>query len=123
MFKVKIKSISGKFLLCLALVLLITSQSISLVHKISHDGALVSGKENIFAKIFFPHSTEQSSKTGLADNCALCSVSNFHKQILFNVSLIFLGTIFYLTFFTRIFSRVKLSYILSSKASRAPPES
>jgi hypothetical protein len=90
----------------LVLVLFIAGQGISLAHSFSH----------------YEFSTkEQPLKKHHSESCALCFSANFQNQIFANTALTFCLAIFYLTFFTRFFDRVKLSYILSSKSSRAPP--
>ncbi len=122
MFKVKIRFISKQVLPALALILFIISQSLSLVHKLSHDEFSVVNSESFLAKIFFTHGGENPSNKKMQDHCSFCAFSNLQNQISLAASLIFAAAIFYLTFFTRKFDRVKSSYFRSSHASRAPPK-
>jgi len=54
-------------------------------------------------------------------HCTICSFSNSQNQILAASDLVFVAAAFYFLFTLRFFNRVKLSYLTSSKHSRAPP--
>lgn len=77
-------------------------------------------ESNFLAKIIFSHSKSSDKKS---ENCFLCSVANFQNQITPPANLVFYAPFFFLAFALRKFNRVKLSYLLASKAPRAPPAS
>ncbi|MBP7710360.1 MAG: hypothetical protein KA100_04750 [Rickettsiales bacterium] len=82
------------------LVLFVLGKTASLVHAYSHH--------------------EKSSHKN-SESCFVCAGSNFQNQISLTPNLIFAAAVFYLVFAFRKFDRVKLSYLLFSKAPRAPP--
>lgn len=71
--------------------------------------------QSFFEKIF--HSNKKVAK----NDCLICSFSSFQDKIVFAVNPFFFAAFFYLIFCARKFSRIKLSYLLSSFSSRAPP--
>jgi hypothetical protein len=99
----KITKIKNKFftaLMLLALFCFAFGAVISVAHAVSHDVHQV--------KDFH--------------NCALCSFSNSQNKILIAPEISLLVAAFFLVFALRNFNRVKLSYLLSSNQSRAPPK-
>ncbi len=126
MFKIKIQSKFTKLLLVSLLILLVLSRTSALVHSFSHQEVasssveLVQNEPNFLEKIIFSHSKSSDKKS---ENCFLCSVSNFQNQITLPANLVFYAAFFFLAFAFRQFNRVKLSYLLASKAPRAPPSS
>ena len=122
--KSKIKHIARHFLLPLLLLFFIASKSLSLLHVFSHNSVetasakVLQHDQNFFEKIIFSHEKKSAKNF---DDCFLCSTANFQSQILLFSAVIFAAAIFYLTFFSRIFDRVKVSYLRSSSLSRAPP--
>jgi len=119
MFKLKDKSNFTKFLAVLFLVLFVTSRGFSMLHAFSHQENGVNFKsENFFSKLIFSHekSTEKNS-----DHCLICSSASLQSQTLSSSSLIFFAAFIYFVFALRKFDRIKLSYLLSSQAARAPP--
>jgi uncharacterized membrane protein (DUF485 family) len=127
MFKIRIHSQFTKFFLALTLIFFVSSASLSLLHAFSHH-EVVSSKaslikaedehKNFFEKIIFFHKTSAGSKS---QNCFLCSFSNSQSHITLLANVIFCTMGFYLVFAARQFDRAKLSYLLFSKAPRAPP--
>lgn len=111
------------------LIFFVLSRSILLVHSFSHQKIghehkveqAAFSQQNILEKIIFAHFGDSSDSTNKAVNCALCALANFQNQILFSASLSFVIMAFYLAFISRYFDRNKLSYLLSSYSSRAPP--
>jgi hypothetical protein len=122
--KSKIKHIARHFLVPLLLLFFIASKSVSLLHVFSHNSVesasvkALQHDQSFFEKIIFSHEKKSAKNF---DSCFLCSTANFQNQILLFSAVIFVAAIFYLTFFSRIFDRVKISYLRSSSLSRAPP--
>ena len=134
MFKEKAKYISKNFLLPILLVIFVAGRSVLLVHSFSHQefnqGINGSKKiqqvtiqdKNILEKIIFVHSGNSSDSAKKAADCSLCTLSNLQNQVLFSSAFAFVVMAFYLAFISRDFNRVKLSYLLFSYSSRAPPQ-
>ncbi len=119
MFALKIQSKFVKFVTAFLLMLFVLSKTVVLVHAYSHQENFAPATQKSFLeKIFFSHEKSSSKK---AENCFLCAFSNFQNQISLAPNLIFSAAILYLAFALRKFDRIKLSYLLSSKAPRAPP--
>ncbi len=127
MLKIKIQSNFTKFFAAILLILFVSSGSLALFHAFSHHEIIADESASIkvqslektfFAKIIFAH---EKSAGKNSENCFLCSFSNFQSQVSLAPNLIFLAASFYLVFAFRKFDRVKLSYLLSSQAPRAPP--
>jgi hypothetical protein len=122
--KNKIQHIARHFLILLLLLFFIASKSVSLFHVFSHNSVetasvkVLQHDQSFFEKIIFSHEKKSAKNS---DGCFLCSTANFQSQILFFSAVIFAAAIFYLTSFSRIFDRVKVSYLRSSSLSRAPP--
>jgi hypothetical protein len=133
-FKEKAKYISKNFLLPILLVIFVAGRSVLLVHSFSHQefnqGINGSKKiqqvtiqdKNILEKIIFVHSGNSSDSAKKAADCSLCTLSNLQNQVLFSSAFAFVVMAFYLAFISRDFNRVKLSYLLFSYSSRAPPQ-
>lgn len=64
----------------------------------------------------FSHNQFSSAK-----DCAVCDFVHLQNQIAPTSDLVFLATFFCAVFIFRKFDRVKLSYLLRSYSSRAPP--
>ena len=90
---------SYKFLIAVLLAIFLIGRSAALQHSFSHDQDL-------------SHKTE---------HCSVCSFSNLSSGGNAPQDFIFVVTAFLLLISSREFSRVKLSYILSSRCCRAPP--
>ncbi|MES2961032.1 MAG: hypothetical protein V4694_01465 [Pseudomonadota bacterium] len=105
MFKLKIQSKFTKLCAFFFLAIFIAGGSISLVHSFSHQSDVVSHEKT----------------SGKAHDCYLCSFSSFQNQISLAPKLAFYTAFFFMVFALRKFNRVKLSYLLASKAPRAPP--
>lgn len=105
MFKLKIQSKFTKLFAFFFLAIFVAGGSISLAHSFAHQNEIASHEKT-------------SSKT---HDCYLCSFSAFQNQISLTPNLAFYAAFFYVAFALRKFNRVKLSYLLSSKAARAPP--
>lgn len=127
MFRIKIQSKFTKFLVATLLILFVFSRGISLIHNFLHQelnssetNSLATShlEQSFFAKLIFAHEKSSDKKFS---HCLLCSFSNSQNQITPLANLIFCVAAFYLAFASRKFDRVKLSYLLSSKAPRAPP--
>jgi hypothetical protein len=100
--KKKITKIKNKFLAALvfaSLFCFVVNAGISSVHAVSHD---------------INHAKD-------LHHCTICSVSNLQSQFLTFANPNFVAAIFFLIFALRNFNRVKLSYLLSSYNSQAPP--
>lgn len=110
MFKVKIAHSHKNILLALMLAAFVCTQLFAISHNFSH---------HLNFKTEF--SKEQPQKKHKDINCSWCFVSNLHNQILLSAAFVFVASYFSFAFFSRKFDRVKASYLLSSKASRAPP--
>jgi len=106
MFKTKIKFIFKVIFPLLALTFFVADQGLALSHNISHHEI---------------STADQPLKKHHDQNCVLCFSANFQNHIFAPVDTIFVAAVFYLAFFAWIFDRVKLSYLLFSKAPRAPP--
>jgi hypothetical protein len=99
----KITKIKNKFLAALMLATLFCfaiGAGISVAHAVSHDVNHVKD---------FRH-------------CAVCSFSNSQNKILVTTDVTFFAATFFLVFALRNFNRVKLSYLLTSYYSQAPPK-
>jgi hypothetical protein len=105
MFKLKIQSKFIKLCAFFFLAIFIAGGSISLAHSFSHQSDALS----------------QEKTSHKAHDCYLCSFSAFQNQISLTPNLAFYAAFFFVVFALRKFNRVKLSYLLSSKAPRAPP--
>jgi hypothetical protein len=90
---------SYKFLIALLLAIFLIGRGAALQHSFSHD-------------------QDHSHKT---EHCSVCSFSNLSSGGNAPQDFIFVVTAFLLLISLREFSRVKLSYILSSRCCRAPP--
>lgn len=93
---------------------------VSSVHSFSHQNSqtkILQTDAGFFEKIF--HGEKNSEKN--PHDCFLCAAADFQNKILFSANFIFAAAIFYFIFSARKFSRVKLSYLLNSFSSRAPP--
>jgi len=88
-----------KFLIIFFLALFLFGRGEALLHPYSHQD-------------FATHKTQ---------DCATCLVSNFNSNATTAPDLIFTVATFLLLISLRKFSRVKLSYLLSSRSPRAPP--
>jgi hypothetical protein len=108
MLKVKTQNNLANLLMTAILLLFVAGQFLSLSHSFSHH-------ENV--KISKETPVEKHSKS----DCVLCSFSNSLNQIIIFATTAFAVTYFYLAFFVRKFDRIKLSYLLTSNFSRAPP--
>lgn len=118
----------SKFFIILSLTLLVLGSSLATLHSFSHHEVasskttslkkVASLHKSFFEKIIFAHEKSSGKKS---EHCFLCAASNFQNQIFLTPNLIFTTAIFYLVFALRYFDRIKLSYLLSSKAPRAPP--
>ena len=119
MMKIKIQSNFTKFFIAVLLVLFVTSRAVSMLHAFSHQEKETNfAAGSIFAKLIFAHEKTAEKKS---DHCSICSVFNAQNQILSAASLSFCSAFFLFVFALRKFDRVKLSYLLSSHAPRAPP--
>jgi hypothetical protein len=105
MFKLKIQSKFTKLCAFFFLSIFVAGGSISLAHSFSHQSDVVSQEKT-------------SHKT---HDCYSCSFSTFQNQISLTPNLAFYAAFFFVVFALRKFNRVKLSYLLTSKTSRAPP--
>lgn len=110
MFKAKIKHNYQNLLAAAMLAMLVVTQIFAVAHNSSHHS---------LANIEI--TKDQPAKNHSDNNCAWCFSNNLQNQILLVASFIFIAAYFYLAFFSRNFDRIKASYFLSSKASRAPP--
>ncbi|NBV06917.1 MAG: hypothetical protein EBS06_06765 [Proteobacteria bacterium] len=129
MNKIKIKSNFTKFLVALTLTLFVLSRGVFVLHEFSHhqlesakalssNSLQLQSQQNFFEKLIFNHENSGNKKS---ENCFLCSFANFQNQTLATPNFAFAILAFCLVFLARKFNRLKLSYLLSSKASRAPP--
>lgn len=114
------------FLLPLLLALFISSKAIlfahSLSHQFQHSNNFVTAENSILEKIISSHFANFADASKKAEDCSLCELWNLQNQIVPVAVTIFAITAFYLAFISRDFNRVKLSYLLSSYSSRAPPQ-
>jgi hypothetical protein len=147
MSEVKNQTRFARFLTVILLILFVLSASLSLIHsflhqnfewppqslsfKISSDSQSNNSKNadnvkkpdavlvrSLWQKIIFAHHASDNKKTS---GCVLCSFHISQSQILALQNLTFDNALFCLFFAIRKFSRVKLSYLLTSRFSRAPP--
>ncbi len=98
----------------------ILSKSLLLLHGFSHQNftnIAAIEDQNFLTKFFGEH--KKSGKS--SDDCLLCSVLNLQNQISVIDSLSFAASCFLLIFAFRFFDSVKLSFLLASHHSRAPP--
>jgi hypothetical protein len=105
MFKLKIQSKFTKLCAFFFLAIFVAGVTISVAHSFSHQSDAASQEKT-------------SHKT---HDCYFCSFSAFQNQISLTPNLAFYAAFFFMVFALRKFNRVKLSYLLASKASRAPP--
>jgi hypothetical protein len=103
-----------RFLAIFLLLLFVMGQGFSLLHSLSH-------QEFGSAKTLQAEFSKKSSDQKNSENCFFCSFANFQNQISFTPSQSFCVAFFCLAFAFRKFSREKLSYLLNSFYSRAPP--
>lgn len=94
------KNTSYKLLIAALLALFLLGKGSSLLHSYSHD-------------------QDHSHKIAV---CSICSFANFSASAAATPDLKFVITAFLLLIFLREFDRVKLSYLLSSRCCRAPPQ-
>jgi hypothetical protein len=119
MFSIKIQSNFTKFFVAVLLVLFVTSRAVSMLHAFSHqEKEAVFAGDSVFAKLIFSHEKSSDKKS---EHCSICSAFNSHNQSLISSSLVFFAAFLLFVFALRKFDRVKLSYLLSSQAPRAPP--
>lgn len=118
MLKQNIKSIFKYFLVSFGLIFFVASSHISFIHNVTHHQETYQNTTNIADPILHNNVSDSSKE---AIDCALCMLANYHSQILFSVTAPFIIMAFYLAFISRYFNKVKLSYLLSSYSSRAPP--
>lgn len=109
MFQIKSQSNFIKIFVVLLLALFVAGSSFSMLHAFSHHTSVVENSSN-------DKNPEQKST-----HCLFCFFSNFQNHINLTPQLFFCVAAFYLAFISREFDRVKLSYLLSSNAPRAPP--
>ncbi|MBU6338445.1 MAG: hypothetical protein KGQ36_00505 [Rickettsiales bacterium] len=125
MLQIKSKSITKYFLLPLLLALFISSKAVlfahSLSHQFQHSNNFVTAENSILEKIISSHFANFVDASKKAENCSLCELWNLQNQILPVALAVFTILAFYLAFISREFNKVKLSYLLSSYYSRAPP--
>jgi hypothetical protein len=103
MLKVKVQSKFTKFLVIALLTIFVAAKTTALVHSFSH------------------HQINFSHEKSAHHNCEICAFANFQNQILSAPNFAFVAIAFCLIFLARKFNRVKLSFLLSSYLSRAPP--
>ncbi len=119
MFKIKNQSNFYKFFAVALLVLFIASRGLSMLHAFSHQENGVSFKtDNFFAKLIFAHQKTADHKI---EHCSICSLFNAQNQLLNTAALVFYTAFLSFVFALRQFDRVKLSYLFSLQAPRAPP--
>ncbi len=94
-----------KFLVLFLLAIFVIGKSLVLFHSFSHQNPLAQN-----------HDLEHKK-----DDCVLCSFASFQNQISFADFYCFAASGFMLIFALRFFNQNKLSFLLSSKSSRAPP--
>lgn len=110
MFKAKFIHSYKNYLLAALLALLVCTQFFAVSHNFSHH--INFGIESTKGDAPLKH-TEA--------NCVWSFVNNFQQQIVLAAAAIFIASYFSYVFAPRKFARVKASYLLSSKAPRAPP--
>ncbi len=127
MLRIKIQSKFTKHLAALTLILFALSRGVFALHDFSHhefSNSKISSpdevqiSQNFFEKLIFGHENSENKKS---ENCFLCAFASFQNQTLTAPNFAFAILAFGLVFLVHQFDRVKLSYLLSSKAPRAPP--
>lgn len=117
--------ITKYFLLPFLLVLFLISRSVlfahSFSHQFQHSNNFVIAENSILEKIVSSHFANFTDASKKAENCSLCELWNLQNQILPTAVAVFVIAAFYLAFICREFNKVKLSFLLSSYSSRAPP--
>jgi hypothetical protein len=112
-----------KFAILCLLAFFVLGKFLVLLHSFSHiepTKSIVSLEEkSFFEKIIFSHSSNKTHKN--FDDCALCSFSNAQSQIHLIDSFKLLISGFFLVFALRFFNFSRLSFLLTSHSSRAPP--
>ena len=98
-----------KTLIAALLAIFVAGQFLALSHSFSHQESLVKTSQEL------PHQDHKAS------DCILCSFASSINNIAIFTLVTFSAISFYLAFARRKFSRVKLSYLLTSNLSRAPP--
>lgn len=106
MLKAKNQHNFVKIFIAAILAIFVAGQFLVLSHSFAHN--------EIVAK-------EKPVKQHEAKDCALCFLSNSFAQAIFVATFTFLAAYFLVNFALRKFDLVKLSYLLSSNLSRAPP--
>ncbi len=119
MFKIKNQSNFYKFFAIVLLVFFVASRGLSMLHAFSHQEKGMGFKsDNFLTKLLFAH---EKSAEKQSEHCAICSVLNVQNQIVATSPVLFLACFLFFVFALRRFDRVKISYLLSSIAPRAPP--
>ncbi len=112
-----------KFAILCLLTFFILGKFFVLLHSFSHSNQpsnlILSENKNFIEKIIFSHDKNKSHKN--FDDCVLCSFSNLQNQIFLTDNIFFFSSFFILIFALRFYNFSKLSYLLTSKLSRAPP--
>ncbi len=113
MFKIKSQSSFTKIFASLLLVLFLAGSSFSLLHAFSHHDSTsiekLSDKKN------------PAPKSAHTAHCLFCFFSNFYNHVALAAQLVCAAVAVYLVLISRENDRVKLSYLFSSYAPRAPP--
>ena len=101
------------------------------VHSFSHqavfsqESSFTASAEPFFVaeSSFFAKNFSKNHKSSNHDlsNCSLCFFSSVNNNAIFSAAIIVVAATFHLFFTGRKFNRVKLSYLSSSRHSRAPP--
>ena len=110
MFKAKSEIRNRNILMAAMLVMLAFAQVFAVAHNFSHHS---------FAQIEI--AKDQPLKQHNDANCNWCFLGNLGGQTVINAGFVFVAAFFFLAFYARFFDRIKASYLLSSKSSRAPP--
>ena len=98
--------------------------SISLaVHSFSHKFSFLQKADSEAVFLVSENSAAKNHQSPSHDlsHCALCFLSSIENNSIFAASIIFVAEAFFLFLIWRKFNRVKLSYLLASFSSRAPP--
>jgi hypothetical protein len=110
-----------KILLLPLIVLFILGKSFVLFHGFSHynfsNKAELVLDESSFLKTADKHQESQKK----SHDCILCNFVNFQNQVLTTSIIALIVSDFLLIFALRFFNRAKLSFLLNSFLSRAPP--
>ena len=121
MFKINRKSNFSKCFLVFFLVFFAAYKSVVFLHSFSHLSKEISisqGNEGgLLKQMIFGHSKNHHKNNY---DCILYSAFNLQNNLLLSI-FDFAILSYFMIFFTRFFSRVKLSYLLSSYYSQAPP--